>query len=87
MNWLDKMIEALEAARALEKDERYRSYTIGTRCNIQMYPESFNHLVHDIGATVTYDPNWYNVEPTMGEMYFFYKGYKIIALWEKGRTE
>ena len=81
--WLDHMVVAYNAIRSLSYDDmEYRALSL--RKEIQMELEVFEHVAYDARMTVTYNPNWYPKYPDIGEAYFIYRGYKFLALWDKG---
>lgn len=80
--WLNEIIDARERAIEAETDGPY-GLVSGVNREIFLMRDSFNQLIHDIGAVVTYDPNWAEEHPGVGEQSFKYRGYKVFALWDK----
>lgn len=84
-SWLDEMVDASECLRDIANSiNRYGEF--GTRMSkkeFQMSLEGFEHLAHDTGAVITYNPEWSENHRGTGEAYFIYRGYRFFALWDK----
>lgn len=85
VSWLDEMVDASEKLRDIANSiNRYDEFgTKMSKKEFQMSLEGFEHLAHDTGAVITYNPNWHIKHPDTGEAYFIYRGYKFFALWDK----
>lgn len=79
--WMDRIIAANENLMKIEL-ELYQCISSGKR-EVFLNRGAFNDLIHDFGAAVTYNPNWCENHPDVGEAYFIYKGYKFFCLWDK----
>lgn len=82
--WMDEIIDALERARALEKNERYNAFGMSmSKKEIQMDYEGIINLAHDVGTAVIFNPCWHPDYPGTGEAYITYRDYKFFCLWDK----
>lgn len=80
--WMKSITEAMDNLREVETDGPYGILS-GCKSEVFLERDSFNELVHDVGAVVTYNPNWCDEHPQVGEAYFYRHGYKFFCLWDK----
>lgn len=82
MDWLDRIVDAINHLNsiAMENSDIIAPHDVK---KVHMSAEGFNKLAHEIGAVITYNPNWTSDWPDTGEVYFIYKGIKVFTLWTK----